>query len=247
MTSRRSRREAERRIRALRPEPRREFVEQLSASIEPVRRGGQGFRARVAFSGALTALLLAGLGTVGGIGYAATAVGQAAHVVKKAFVPKAKGSAVVVRGLSAGGDQYQPGYGFGDDSHNHTGPPGLTKKGGEFAPPQQTKPVDGGIAGVVSSSITLDEQAHLYISVVDASGKKLLLTQKSKRGGSNVGGSLAGPQTKVIQYLVLVPRTIPLSVRVPANLLDPSKTYRIRVIAMDPDGNKSTTFLPFRA
>ena len=44
-----------------------------------------------------------------------------------------------MRGLTAGGDQYRPGYGFGDENHNHTGPPGLSGKGGEKTPPAQTE------------------------------------------------------------------------------------------------------------
>jgi hypothetical protein len=248
VATRGNRKRLEAQLRAARPEARDEFVHSLASSIEPAPVRGTGLRVRVAFSGVLTVGLLGALGAVGGIGYAATAAQQAAHVVKKVFVPSGTQSAIVVRGLSSGEDQYRPGYGFGDENHNHTGPPGLKKKGGgEFAPPAQAKETDGGIAGVVATQFTIDEQAHLFISVVDSAGKKLLLTQSSKRGGSAIGSKLKGPQTKTIQYLVLVPRTIPLNLRVPANLLKPNEKYRIKVIARDPDGNKSTVFLPFAA
>jgi hypothetical protein len=247
VTARRNRKRLEAQLRASRPEARDEFVHSLSSSIEPAPVRGTGLRVRVAFSGVLTVGLLGALGAVGGIGYAATAAQQAAHVVKKVFVPSGSQSAIVVRGLSSGEDQYRPGYGWGDDNHTHTGPPKMHRGGkkGSFAPPAQARTTDGGIAGVVATKFAVDEQAHLFISVVNSKGKKLLLTQKSKRGGSAVGGSLDGPQTKTIQYLVLVPRTIPLNLRVPANLLQPGETYRIRVIARDPDGQKSTLYLPF--
>jgi hypothetical protein len=81
--------------------------------------------------------------------------------------------------------------------------------------------------------------------VVDSTNRRLLLTQRSKRGGSKVGAPIAGPQTKVIQYAVLVPRTIPIQLRVPANLLDRKLTYRIRIVAVDPQGNRSTVLIPF--
>jgi hypothetical protein len=249
VTSRRNRKRLEAQLRASRPEARDEFVHTLSSSIEPTPVRGTGLRVRIAFSGVLTVGLLGALGAVGGIGYAATAAQQAAHTVKKVFVPSVKSSAVAVSGLTSGEDQYSPGYGFGDENHNHAGPPGLKKGGksdkGEFAPPAQA--TGDGKAGVVKTKFTIDEQAHLYISVVDPSGKKVLLTQKSKRGGSSIGSNLDGPQTKTISYLVLVPRTIPLNLRVPKNLLKPSDTYRIQVIAVDPDGNKSKIFLPFSA
>jgi hypothetical protein len=46
---------------------------------------------------------------------------------------------------------------------------------------------------------------------------------------------------------VRVPRAIQMGVRIPENLLRPGATYRIRIVAIDPDGNKSTLLIPFRA
>lgn len=246
MSHRRERKRFERDLRRLRPEPRRELLATIASSLTPPPRRPDG-RARVVFAGALTAGLVVALGSVGGIGYAASAAQHAASTVKRVFVPSSKKAVVVVSGLSAGGDQYRPGYGYGDKNHNHTGPPGLARKGGAFAPPVQAAPVGSGIAAVASTSFTIDEQAHLYITVIDKSGTELLLTQHSKRGGSTVGKAVTGPQTKVIQYLVLVPRTIPMRLRVPANLLAQGQTYRVRIIARDPDGNRSVAYIPFRA
>jgi hypothetical protein len=230
-------RDLERRLRNERPAP----PETLMARFAPARRT----RPQLAFASGLTALLLVALASVGGISYAGNVVSGVYGVAKSAVAPAKHRDALVIRGLSSGGDQYRPGYGFGDENHNHTGPPGLTSAGGEKAPPLQSRPEDS-FANVVGTKITLDEQAHLYISVIDKDGTPLLLTQKSKRGGSSLGSGLTGPQTKFISYLVLVPRTIPMQIRIPDNLLTKGEIYRIRVVAVDPDGNKKTVFIPFR-
>ena len=113
---------------------------------------------------------------------------------------------------------------------------------GEFAPP--LTPQITGDTATVSTSFTIDEQAHLFISVLDtATGKGLLITQNK----STLGGKLKGIQAKTLNYLVLVPRTIPLKLAVPANLLVPGHTYSIRVIAPDPQGNKTNLTIPFNA
>jgi hypothetical protein len=200
-------------------------------------------RRQFAFATGLTAIMLIGLAAVGGVSYAATAVQHAAKVAVKAVTPAAHHSTRTVFAVSAGGDQYKPGYGFGDPNHTHTGPPGLTKgTPGENTPPAQTTKV--GKALVVATSITLDEQAALYFSVLDKNGNELLLTQK---GSKFSGGSAAGRQTKSIHYVMLVPRTMPFSLRIPANLLVSGQTYSIRVIAVSPSGVRSTITIPFTA
>ena len=238
----------ERALRRLRAEPPRDLVDRIVGSIEPARSGGASGRLRVAFAGALTLVLLVALASVGGMGYAASAATSAVHVVKKAFSPLSKDSAISVRGISAGGDQYRPGFGYGDPNHNHTGPPGLKRAGGSaFAPIVQAKNAKGK-AKVVKFSLNVDEQAHLWISVLDAKGKRVLLTQSSKKGSTTFGGrKLHGRQAKTLQYLVLVPRNIPISLRIPQNLLKPGQTYRIRVIARDPQRHRSVFILPFKA
>ena len=75
----------------------------------------------------------------------------------------------------------------------------------------------------------------------------ILLTQQSVRGGSRVGNPVTGPQTKFIQYTVLIPRAIPVTLRIPANLLRPGAVYRIRFSATSPTGNKSSLTVPFDA
>jgi len=232
----RSRRSLERRLRSERPKP----SAQLMRSLAPARPA----RRQRAFAAALTATLAVSLAAVGGVSYAANAVSSAVKVATKIVAPTTHHSAFVPARQSAGGDQYRPGYGFGDPNHNHSGPPGLQAgKPGEKTPPAQSRTVDNNKAVVVSTSVTVDEQAALYFSVVDVNGNPLLVTQN----GSKIGGGVNGPQTKSIHYVVLVPRTIPVTIRIPANLLIPGASYRIRVIAVDAQGNKTTTFIPFTA
>lgn len=223
----------ERRLRGERPTPSVELMRSLAPR--------KAQRRQFAFAGALTAALAISLAAVGGVSYAATAVNSVVSAAQQIVSPSKHHAAARP---NAGGDQYKPGFGFGDPNHTHTGPPGLTKgKPGEKTPPAQTKSVANGKAIIVSTSITVDEQAAIYFSVVDAVGNPLLVTQQ----GSTIGGGVNGPQTKSIHYVMLVPRTIPVTIRIPANLLIPGQSYRIRVIAVSPLGDKTTTFIPFTA
>lgn len=230
----------EEQLSALRKGPGEDFVVALTRNLERANRPSRIPR-RVGVA-ALSVAMLGALASVGGVSYAADAVTHAVDVARSAAVPA---QSHIVRGLSAGGDQYRPGYGYGDPNHNHTGPPGLLRGGGA-APSLQARSADS-VANVVATEVTFDEQCHLYVSVIDADRNELLLTQRSKRGGSAIGRGIDGPQTKIIQYLVLVPRSIPLSLRIPDNLLTPGRVYRIRIVAVDPQGYKSTLLVPFRA
>jgi hypothetical protein len=233
-------------LRRLAPAPRADFVLRLDAALrEPPRRPRPAHR--IALAAALSLALAAALGATGGLSYAASSFRGATKAVTRAATPR---DTLSVRRLSAGGDQYRPGYGFGDANHNHDGPPGLVRDDvapGALAPPLAARATGDGFGSLVRSSVTFDEQAHLYVSVIDADGTPLLLTQRSKRGGSRIGGPVSGPQTKFIQYAVLVPRAIPIALRIPANLLEPGQLYRLRIVAIDPQGNRSTLAIPFRA
>jgi hypothetical protein len=229
-------------LRANRPEPRPDFVQSLAERVrEDRRRSWFGARPRLAFAGALTVVMLAVVGGFGGFGYAATAAKQAAKAVTSFLTASGDSEAIEVRGLTASGDQYQAGYGWGDPAHNHEGSPGLKRKGGALAPPLVASCT--GVSARVTASIVLDEQAVLRVSVLGPGGKKLLLTQN----GSRVGGELSGPQTKTIRYRVLVPRTIRISLRIPCSVLEDGAAYKIVITATDPDGNVSTLKIPFRA
>lgn len=238
----RSERQLEARLRAERPVPRPELVEAVARRVgpRPVLSGSKRF----AFAGALTAAMLGALASVGGISYAASAARSAAEVVKKAVAPAGQQTAIGVFGINSGGDQYRPGYGFGDPNRNHTGPPGLERPGGVAAPPLRTRRAPGGKARLVSFSIRLDEQAALRIHVLDPDGRPLLLTQK---GAAIGGGKVSGPQTKTIRYTVRVPRSIPMTLRIPANLLRTGELYQVRVVATDPSGQRTELLIPFTA
>jgi hypothetical protein len=193
---------------------------------------------RLALGAAMTLALVVALGSVGGISYAANAAKQAAKVVQKAVSPS---GAISVLGVSSGGDQYRPGFGFGDPNHNHTGPPGLTRSGGEAAPPVRARRTADRKAKLVSFRFRVDEQAALRIHVLDGDGRPMLITQR----GSRLGTGLNGKQTKTIRYTVRVPRSIPITLRIPANLLTAGETYTVRIVATDPNGERSEILIPF--
>ncbi|HEV7641215.1 MAG TPA: hypothetical protein VGO39_10155 [Gaiellaceae bacterium] len=226
-------------LRSQRPAASAALTASIVAGLAPQRTPRR--RPQSAFAVALTLGLASALAWVGGVSYAASAVTHAAGAAKSIVVTRVH---VVGAGITAGGDQYKPGYGFGDQNHNHDGPPGIADgKPGQKSPPTQAAPAPDKKAVLTSAQITVDEQAALYFSVLDAKGNQLLLTQR----GSTIGGKVDGAQVKTIHYVMLVPRTIPVQIRVPANLLAKGETYRIRIIAVDAQGNKTRTFISFTA
>jgi hypothetical protein len=233
----------ERELRAARPRPSDGLVHSIEARIESARRPlARRGSFRFAVPVALTAAMVGGLTAVGGISYAASSVTHAAKAVSHAFVPAKNGGVHVSLGRSAGGDQYLPGFGYGDPNHNHDGPPGLDKAGGAFAPPLQAK--KHGKTQTVSTRFTIDEQAHLFVSVVDTkTDEKIPVIQNQ----SKIGAGIKGVPAKTINYLVLVPRTIPITLTVGSQQLVSGRRYVIQIIARDPNGNKKTLKIPFIA
>ena len=230
----------ENKLRSTRPRPSDELVSRIEGRIRTERPARVRRSFRLAVPAIITAVMIGSLAAVGGVSYAATSVGHAVKAVSHVFSPAKQHVTLTIAGATAGGDQYKPGFGFGDPNHNHDGPPGLKKKGGAFAPP--LVPKIEGLAAIISTNFTLDEQAHLFISVIDQkTGKELLITQTK----SKLGSKLKGVQAKNLNYLALVPRTIPIKLAVPLNLLKAGTTYAIRIIARDPQGNKKTLLIPF--
>jgi hypothetical protein len=90
-------------LRAGRPEPSSEFVHRLETRVRDRGRTRAG-SLRVAFVGALTAVMLMSLASVGGVGYASSAAEDAVVSVQRVVTPKR-----VVRILkkSAAIDQYK--------------------------------------------------------------------------------------------------------------------------------------------
>jgi hypothetical protein len=74
-------------LRSGRPEPSSEFVHRLETRVRNHGRTRAG-SLRVAFVGALTAVMLMSLASVGGVGYASSAATDAAVSVKRVVTPK---------------------------------------------------------------------------------------------------------------------------------------------------------------
>jgi GH25 family lysozyme M1 (1,4-beta-N-acetylmuramidase) len=87
----------------------------------------------------------------------------------------------------------------------------------------------------VIGRITLDAQAHLYASVVDAAGAKIVVTQR----GSRIGMWLTGAPTKTVQTLQLVPGTLPVRLRLPARKHAVAAPATLRIVAIDPYGRRA--------
>jgi hypothetical protein len=104
----------EERLRSDRPEPSTGFVDELIARVRGERSVFRRRSLRVGFAAAFTALLLAAFAAVGGLSYAASALGQAADGVQQAIAP---GPQTVAN--SPADDQYKPGKGCGDKNHLH--------------------------------------------------------------------------------------------------------------------------------
>jgi hypothetical protein len=91
-------------LRDSRPEPPSELVHQLEARVRTSGRTRAG-SFRVAFVGALTAVMLLALASVGGVGYASSAGRDAAVSVKRIVTP---GDVVKVLKRSSAQQQYNP-------------------------------------------------------------------------------------------------------------------------------------------
>jgi len=92
-------------LRGGRPEPTPDFVQKLEARVRENGRTRVG-SLRVAFVGALTAVMLVALASVGGVGNASSAARDAAVSVTRVVSPTER--VVVVLKKSAAIDQYKP-------------------------------------------------------------------------------------------------------------------------------------------
>lgn len=90
-------------LRAGRPEPAPEFINRLEARVRHDGRSRVG-SLRVAFVGALTAVMLLALASVGGVGYASSAARDAAVSVKRVVSPR---DVITVLKRSPAMDQYK--------------------------------------------------------------------------------------------------------------------------------------------
>ncbi len=96
-------------------------------------------------------------------------------------------------------------------------------------------------SATVLTRITLDTQAHLYVSLVAANGTRLKLPQKTAR----IGWWLQGKKpAKTLQALQLVPGSLPIRLRVPPAQLRAKGPYTLRITAVDPYGRRATVAVP---
>ncbi len=230
--------EVERGFRAGRARPSSELMQRIEERVVETRARRRRRSFRLAVPVMLTAVAAVALASVGGVSYAATQAESVVGVVSHALTLKTTARVSVIAHATSGQDQYRSGYGWGSYGHNHSGAPGIGLPG-SFKPPLFAK--DDGLAAFVTSTFTIDEQAHLWVSVIDDNGTELLITQKKSR----IGEGIHGVQAKNINYLVLIPRTIPIKLAIPRNLLIPGHHYRIRIIARAPNHQKRTLYIGF--
>ena len=292
----------ERELRAGRSSPPDALMRQLEGRIQTMRLTPQRRTTpqafRFALPAAFTATVVGGLAAVGGASYAASSVATAAKTVSHAFTP-ASTDHLVRATWNSGGDQYKPGYCWGDRHHNHPGPPHIYPPpphhgggggggggnsgggggggyggggggnsgggggfngggGGHFGP---VLPIVYGPTAIISTSITLDEQAELTITIViQTNGHQLPMSVSNSTVGSKLFGTRhstnltpaavaaaaqsTGVVAKAVKYRVLVPRTIPLSVAIPSADLHKGVSYAIKVAARAPNGKATTVEIP---
>lgn len=93
-------------------------------------------------------------------------------------------------------------------------------------------------SATVYARITLDTQAHLYVSLIGVNGKTLLLPQQ----GARIGWWLQGKPAKTLQALQLSPGALPIRLRVPASQMR-GAPRELRIAAIDPYGRRSILVL----
>jgi hypothetical protein len=86
---------------------------------------------------------------------------------------------------------------------------------------------------LIRARVTLDTQAHLYVSVLTPGGQALL-----PQRGSRVGWWLQGLPTTTIQTLQLRPGAFPIRLTVPAGQIRLAGGYALRLAAIDPYGRR---------
>jgi len=131
---------------------------------------------------------------------------------------------------------------FGDPTRNHVGATVIRGVGGSAI---AKRTADGGT--VVRFTLFIDEQASLRLAVLDATGNQAVLS----RAASTVRGARqSGGPVKNMQVVIKRPGTITFAIKIPRGQLVPAKswkTYRLRVSALDFDGNRTVRFLSFKA
>lgn len=199
------------------------LVHAIEATLDrPTRRTSPRRALTVAFAGAVVLTFSA---QVGAVSVVAGSARDVARIVDRTLRPTDR----VLLSANAGSDQYRPGYGWGDPNHTHTGPPRGRYVGGARVARQLW-------TVTITTRLSLDEQALLRTSVLAADGSRIPIIQSA----SSIGRGVDGPATKRILYRVLVPRTLLLRLTLPGRLAPPGSTVRVVVLAVDPDGERTT-------
>jgi hypothetical protein len=92
---------------------------------------------------------------------------------------------------------------------------------------------------LIFARLTLDTQAHLYVSLLTPHGQALL-----PQTGTRVGWWLTGKPTKTLQTLQLRPGTFPIRLRVTPHELSSPGRYTLRLAAIDPYGRHVQLVIP---
>jgi hypothetical protein len=100
------------------------------------------------------------------------------------------------------------------------------------------RPVNRAI--IVRTRFTLDAQARLAVTVVNARGRRVALLAK----GSRIGAYLKGGATNTLKTVQLRPGALPLRIRVATKNLRPGTGYKLRVQAIDPYLRHATLTTP---
>jgi GH25 family lysozyme M1 (1,4-beta-N-acetylmuramidase) len=90
------------------------------------------------------------------------------------------------------------------------------------------RPVNGAI--ILRTRFTLDAQARLVVTVVNARGRRVALLAR----GSRIGAYLSGGATNTLKRVQLRPGALPLRVRVQTKNLKRGTGYKLRIEATDP-------------
>jgi hypothetical protein len=126
---------------------------------------------------------------------------------------------------------------FGDPTRSHVGPPKLAAAGGAIEPKRQRR------GTFVPFTVDVDEQAALFLSITDSSGRRLQIV----RDGTRVRGSrYRGTPVKSLHLVILRPGRIRTLLKVHPGALKAGRRYRIDAIAVDFDGHRVVRHTTFR-
>jgi hypothetical protein len=126
---------------------------------------------------------------------------------------------------------------FGDPTRSHVGAPKLAAAGGAIEPKRQRR------GTFVPFTVDVDEQAALFLSITDSTGRRLQIV----RDGTRVRGSrYRGTPVKSLHLVILRPGRIRTLLKLHPGALKAGRRYRIDAIAVDFDGHRVVRRATFR-